>query len=121
MEFPFRNNLAKKNYGFVQWLELYHLPCKKVFGIKSSPQKAELSPEQNSQLFPDIEPTSQFKFKVLSPAHISLMEGAGVLHGAPLPRGCTFRYPPSTSYYYHYTSSSELRVVIGNVQAVLVP
>lgn len=45
MEFPFKSNLAKKNDSFVQWLELYHLPCKKVFGIKSSSQKAERSPE----------------------------------------------------------------------------
>lgn len=45
MEFPFRSNLAKKNNGFVQWLELYHLPWKKGFGIKSSPQKAEQSPK----------------------------------------------------------------------------
>lgn len=41
MEFPFRSNLAKKNDSFVQWLELYPLPYKKLFGIKPSPQKAE--------------------------------------------------------------------------------
>lgn len=46
MEFPFRSNLAQKNDSSVQWLELYHLLCEKLFGTMSSPQKAEQCPEE---------------------------------------------------------------------------